>query len=129
MVQSLLALSAVRGCPSVGRSLLGWRVVMIVLAGFFGWCAARSLRAHLDRRGGCACCAGVPVRGSPGMGGAAFGGFLVVLGSCPAGGHRFPESHWRPLGAQSMSVSKLCGSLCSGARGSEVGGEQCKQST
>ena len=46
------------------------------------------------------------------------------LGSCPAGGHRFSESHWRPLGVQFMSVSKRFGSLCSGARGSEVGGER-----
>ena len=48
-----------------------------------------------------------------------------LLGSCPVGGHRFSESHWRPLGAQFMSVGKLCGSFCSGAsRQSEVGGEQ-----
>ena len=60
---------------------VGWRAVSlrgvlcslagvrIALVGFFGWCAARSLRAHLGSRGGCACCAGVSVRGSPGWAG------------------------------------------------------------
>ena len=69
-------------CGSFSARLAGVRIVFI---GLLAWCAAWSLHAHLDRRGGCACCAGVPVRGSPGMGGAAFGSFLVVFGELPSG--------------------------------------------
>ena len=100
MVQSSLACGGLSLCGAFSARLAG---VRIALVGFFAWCTARSLRAHLDRRGGCACCAGVPVRGSRGWAGLP----LVVLGSCPAGGHRFPESRWRPLGVYFMSVGKL----------------------
>ena len=105
----------VRGLSLCGSFSARWQVAGVSLVGFFGWCAAWSLLAHLGSRGGCACCAGVSVRGSRGWAGCLrwlSGGFL---GSCPAGGRRFPESRWRPLGVQFMSVSKLCGSLCSGA--------------
>ena len=88
-------------------SLLGWRVVMIALVGLLAWCAARSLLAHLDRRGDCACCAGVSVRGSSGMGGAAFGSFLVVFGELPSGRPSIFGKSLETPGAQFMSVGKL----------------------
>ena len=53
------------------------------------------------------------------------GGF----GELPGGRPSVSGESLETPGVQSMSVSKLCGSLCSGARGSEVGREQCKQST
>ena len=88
---------------------------MIGFIGFVGWYVVRSVHAHLGSRGDCASCAGVPVRGSRGWTGLPSVAFWWFLGSCPAGGHRSSESHWRSLGVQSMSVSKLRGSLCSGA--------------
>ena len=62
-----------------------------------------------------------------GLGGgrAAFGGF----GELPGGRPSVSGESLEAPGVQFMSVSKRFGSLCSGARGSEVGGEQCKQST
>ena len=122
MVQLSLSCGGLSLCGSLSARLAGVRIVFI---GFFGWCAARSFHAHLDRRGGCACCAGVPVRGSPGTDRAAFGGF----GELPGGRPSVSGESLETPGVQFMSVSKRLGSLCSGARGSEVGGEQCKQST
>lgn len=88
-------------------------------------CAARSLRAHLGSRGDCACCAGVPVRGSRGWAGLP----SVAFGELPGRRPSVSGESLEAPGVCFMSVGKLCGSLCSGARGSEVGGEQCKQST
>ena len=107
--------------------IVGWRAVPLlpVLCSAGGGEDRIHRAARLVCRSVVACAPGQSrglclLRGCPGsrvsgMGGAAFGGFLVAFGSCPAGGHRFPESRWRPLGVCFMSVSKLCGSLCSGA--------------
>ena len=115
MVQSSSLAVVCAGCPSAGRSLLGWRGEDRIHRVLRLMCVVRLSFAHLDSRGGCAGCAGVPVRGSRGWAGLPSVASWWLLGSCPAGGRRFSESRWRPLGVQSMSVSKLCGSLCSGA--------------
>ena len=120
MVQSSsLALSCggLTLCGSFSARLAGVRIVFV---GLLAWCATRSLRAHLGSRGDCACCAGVPVRGSSGMGGLP----SVVFGELPGGRPSIFGKSLETPGAQFMSVSKLCGSPCSGARGSEVGGER-----
>ena len=117
-----------RGCLSAGRSLLAGRgedrihqVLRLVRRSVVA-CALGQSRGLCLLRG----CPGSRISG---MGGAAFGGFLVAFGELPGGRPSvFGESLETP-GAQFMSVSKRLGSLCSGARGSEVGGEQCKQST
>ena len=58
------------------------------------------------------------------MGGAALGSVLVVFGELPGGRPSVSGESLETPGVQCMSVSKRCGFLCSGARGSEGGGEQ-----
>ena len=50
-----------------------------------------------------------------GDGRAAFGGFLVAFGGLPSGRPSVSGESLEAPGVHSMSVSKLCGSLCSGA--------------
>ena len=111
------------GCLSAGRSLLAGRGE----DRSSGCCLVRRsvvARAPGQSRGLCLLrgCLGSRISGMGGLPSVAFGG---LPGGRPS---IFGESLEAP-GVQFMSVSKLCGSLCSGPRGSEVGGEQCKQST
>ena len=63
------------------------------------------------------------------MGGAAFGGFLVAFGELPGGRPSiFGESLEAPGGPVYVGEQTVRFPLL-GPRGSEVGGEQCKQST
>ena len=84
-------------CGSLSARLAGVRIVFV---GFFAWRAARSLRAHLDRRGGCACCAGVSVRGSRGWAGlpsVAFWWFWGAARRAAIGFRRVTGGPWGPV--------------------------------
>ena len=105
VVQSSLAVG-VRGCPAVGRSLLGWQGVRIALVGPLAWCAARSLHAHLDRRGDCACW--VPLLVAPRRRAASLTGAAVwcagdsLRGRCSV---ILIESRWSEVGAQGCWIT------------------------
>ena len=58
------------------------------------------------------------------MGGAAFGGFLVVFGELPGGRPSVSGESLEAPGGPVYVGEQTVRSLCSGARGSEVGGER-----
>ena len=64
-----------------------------------------------------------------GMGGAAFGSFLVAFGELPGGRPSVSGESLETPGGPVYVCEQTVRFPCSGARGSEVGGEQCKQST